>query len=1053
METLALLGLHTEYDRTTSLARPVNRRLAFFIMASYPFFAQLPSSPIVTTKQRSAAVSRWRLREAAHALWDERVEFLLQKNINKEQGLYMSTDFDVGVETLQEHLNEKVTGRAFTLAARSVLHAMRQPKSEDDDTNNNGSHRDDPTSSHDAIPNLPAVLQVRQAVRKARTAALRRSLENKEWAKKKVKPAAPTTAPQRASGKGASAGKDVLASNGGTGSTSKEKKRKQGATADTGDSATAETAPKFTRNTPASSAAALDQRFTNSRAILCAAGNIVLEAATDPANVPQKDRIANLGAVVVDATVYGRRTLCLAENAVRRATWRYQFRRAHYKAQQARLRGFDDDVGNKTPLAALYIPNLFLGSQRREWLLNDDENMMGETWDYQPHLAALTDAWESAGRAGLTRVLETEGRAGTALYYDTEWNSRHGRLGDFLRSQAQKENGGNTASLAWGPHLILTTQPEVDLFCQEFHDWRTYLNLSHDRISCPMRACKYSGTSARRRQLRKMWPRATGLPKDPLHVVVMSYATFLEDYLHVCQLPWGTVIVDDGASWMAAAQGDPNSSLAALWDQAIWSSNDQFTGLAGTTGSNWDFNMEDWRENLNAETVSNVIKDACIGITARHRILTASRLFLEQRQSVDLLPVSGVVSFLVPHFAAVVREEWERNNIAKDAASMDHFRRLIAKYTVVHHSDALESDPNELAIAALQGRLPLQDDGPEPLAPVEVSEEDFVSGEKVTFSRRACLSWLGQGNSCLRYELGRADFQPILEIMKISTKHGYYCEEVTTASSMTTSGATGQVSGTMAYRMAVRCGRYFGSEQGLRQHVSAQHAPPGTWLCRACGSDCITSQARTHHERACGQPSANGSIDASGSVGAIPTVGQGGSKSGVGKKKSQRNAGGHNGNTAADEKDPDGSFRVPGYRGVWVTKQGKHFIKFDGKRYKGTEDNVLLFDKIDGAAKKYDEVVSQNVTDEKEELNFNPDGSRNVYEDSTSTTASGVGGSAANVVPLLSVINIKDLPPDVKPLLRDPRQTSRTGGNSKRHVYAYRGVCRQARKGHDRWQR
>jgi hypothetical protein len=50
------------------------------------------------------------------------------------------------------------------------------------------------------------------------------------------------------------------------------------------------------------------------------------------------------------------------------------------------------------------------------------------------------------------------------------------------------------------------------------------------------------------------------------------------------------------------------------------------------------------------------------------------------------------------------------------------------------------------------------------------------------------------------------------------------------------------------------------------------------------------------------------------------------------------------------------------------------------------------------------------------------------------------------VVPALSVINIKDLPKDVKPLLRDPRQTSRTGGNSKRHVYAYRGVCRQAKK-------
>lgn len=58
----------------------------------------------------------------------------------------------------------------------------------------------------------------------------------------------------------------------------------------------------------------------------------------------------------------------------------------------------------------------------------------------------------------------------------------------------------------------------------------------------------------------------------------------------------------------------------------------------------------------------------------------------------------------------------------------------------------------------------------------------------------------------------------------------------------------------------------------------------------------------------------------------------------------------------------------------------------------------------------------------------------------------------AAVVPALAVINIKDLPKHVKPLLRDPNQTSRTGGNSKRYVYAYRGVCRQQRKGHDRWQ-
>lgn len=218
--------------------------------------------------------------------------------------------------------------------------------------------------------------------------------------------------------------------------------------------------------------------------------------------------------------------------------------------------------------------------------------------------------------------------------------------------------------------------------------------------------------------------------------------------------------------------------------------------------------------------------------------------------------------------------------------------------------------------------------------------------------------------------------------------------------------------------------------------------------------------------------------DPGGSVGATPTVGQGASKkSGVGKKTANRPGASQPGAAPVEEKDPDGSFRVPGYRGVWVNKAGKHFIKIDGKRV-DESDKLLLFDTTDEAAKKHDEVVGQaKKSSTKIELNFKPDGSRIVYEDITPASTSGLGGSAANVVPALSVINIKvsapnqvylqrvsssyrfltdpreqDLPPDVKPLLRDPRQTSRTGGNSKRHIYAYRGVCRQARKGHDRWQ-
>ena len=192
-----------------------------------------------------------------------------------------------------------------------------------------------------------------------------------------------------------------------------------------------------------------------------------------------------------------------------------------------------------------------------------------------------------------------------------------------------------------------------------------------------------------------------------------------------------------------------------------------------------------------------------------------------------------------------------------------------------------------------------------------------MSADKATHSRRSCLNWLGTSSvDWLRYELGKADFRLILEAMKLSSKHGHFCEEITTASSTTSSGVNGQVAGTMAYRLAICCERHFGSEQGLRQHISAQHAPPGTWLCRTCGSDCITSQARTHHERTCGQTTGPSSDSA---AGATPTVGQGGnSKSGTGKKKAQkRTTTTQQGGVPSEEKDSDGSLRVPGYKGVW----------------------------------------------------------------------------------------------------------------------------------------
>mmetsp|Transcript_8344 Transcript_8344/g.18907 ORF Transcript_8344/g.18907 Transcript_8344/m.18907 type:complete len:1392 (-) Transcript_8344:222-4397(-) len=1008
---------------------------------------------------------KWRIRDAASQLVDERLAFLpaadkaAKLGKSKDSGgrgkrppsdvLSLATPDDFPVAAALEVLKLKkaeIIQAAFSAAATSVLQALKQKADGkmDEDASIDNEEDDSP------IEGLPKHLIDRQQVRKVRISSLTRSAENKEWAKKRVDE--PTTTATRKGRKRPAEGNQQAQP------ATKKVNNSKSNKAPSSEATTTETspaiAPKFTRNTPASSAAALDHRFTNSRAILCAAGNLTIAALTpdlpnhalEPNDVPQKEKdTVNLGAVLVDASVYSQRAIEISKNASNRSKLRYKYRKENARFQLESANGNSDSDRYFVPM-----PNLFGWRETNASPFSDFLFEKGDCVPYKPQLNELTDAWKEFCKSRLQAIVE---KGGHALFVDMQWYSRHARLADFLKTL--REPGLSSQEASFGPHLIVTMQPDTVKFAQEFHDMRGNIRLVLDRNDeedNELRVLLYEGTSAERRKLRRHFPQAVGLAASPFHVIVISYTDLLQDYLHFCQVPFEVVLLDNGASWMAASNGDPNSSLATIWEQGIWNGH-QHVGVAGAFGGEgattdkWDFEAEQINE--------SVMKDACIGLTARSRIMTASQLTSEHRASnVEVLPVSGVVSFLSPHFASVVREEWDRSNISKDTESMQHFSKLVARSTVVHHRASPIRDMHEMAISALEGKIGFPERFGDPIAPSFVSDDEFVSADKVTFSRRGCLSWLGSKSvDWLRYELGKADFEPILNAMKVSVKHGSFCEEITTASSTTSSGVTGQVSGTAAYRMAVCCGRHFGSDQGLRQHISAQHAPPGTWLCRTCGIDCITSQARTHHERTCGQP-ANGSSEPGSSAGANPTVGQG-PKNTVGKKKTQRTGTStQQGGVSAEEKDPDGSLRVPGYRGVWVNKQGKHFIKVDGARYQGEGEggHVILFDTNDAAARKYDEIISGENAEGPLELNFKPDGKRNIYEDATSSTASGLGGSAANVVPLLSVINIKDLPPDVKPLLRDPRQTSRTGGNSKRHVYAYRGVCRQARKGHDRWQ-
>jgi hypothetical protein len=762
--------------------------------------------------------------------------------------------------------------------------------------------------------------------------------------------------------------------------------------------------------------------------------------------------VPNMGAVIIEAKALGQRIETIAANAVKRSQRRFRFRKdSIIFRNNSLLCGTNNKNTNDSGFRILENPFAWKEEKQEhekngEKVLNDDDGAnYGDSsrgvsaMEVDDSLSVVTaeniplESSESWGISCIPRLLSIlKTGIGNGIIYDAMWSTRHGRIANLFQEISSNDNN-------FGLHLIVTVDPDVDRFTKEFKTINSHLRLMSTVAEKSLRVMPYKGNAEQRRRLRKKFPQATGLSDAPFHVIVTSYTNFLKDYIHFCQTPFEVVLMDDGASIMAAAHNDSNSAIHTIWEDALFSKNDHQMGLAGSFLRDWDYEKDEFDE--------DTLKDVWIGLTARHRLITSSKLLIQNPKNPvpDVLPVSGLLNFVVPHFAEAVREEWDRSRIGNDDASMRHFQKLLTRSLVVHAPKVEDQSVFKLAMKTLQGDMEDPIRSKDPKIPKNIADEKFIIDGKVASSRRSALQWLGPvEDSWLRYELGSANFGPIITAMKASLNYGHICEEIVTASSVTT-GATGQIFGNVAYKLAVRCGRSFGSEQGLRQHLSTHHAPPGTWLCRTCKADCVTSQARTHHERSCGQLSAG-----SGSATDVPVAASDGvSKRGVGKKKVKTSKGDA---VSKEEKDADGSIRVPSYRGVWVDQIGKYFVKIKADRVCEEDGETLKFEKIDAAAKKYDDLVKSKDKNEKAEFNFKSDGTRIVYEDvSTSSTAS-LGGGSASVIPALSVININDLPKGVKPLLRDPRQTSRTGGNSKRHVYAYRGVCRQARKGLDRWQ-
>ena len=768
--------------------------------------------------------SSWRLRDAAHRLLYRRYgpDSDTVAPRQSSSNMFMSSKFnDATCLTRIRRDRANVVRSAFDAAATAVLEAIEKTLEQ----HVKKQRRKSLTLQQE---DLPPFLSQWLRLEELRLVSMERAHNNKEYAKRPLPPdvrgrkGRPRTEPLVAPGE-------------------------DNPTADKKESSSSKEVPKFTRNTPASSAAALDSRSMNSRAILCTAGNVSFESLTPPlpgfdidvTDIPQNptkegqeetNSVVNMGNVVVEAQALGQRAIAVAINASRRAAQRYQYRK-------------DNLQFNTKPQRKHFfrMKNPFQWKAPGE---HDDEDdaiayLDENTIPYHPHPDAITEPWVDNCLPRFLSILKTG--AGHAFYHDVHWRTRHGRIANLFQVLAQEQG-------IYGTHLIITTEPEVTRFAQEFQPVNRHQTLLETVNAESLRALAYTGDKDQRRKLRYFFPKATGLVDSPYHVLITSYRAFLENYLHFCQVPFETVIVDDGASWMTAARSDPNSPIGTLWDTAIWSTKDH-VGLAGTSYKRWNFMIDDIP--LQAQ------KDAWVGLTARSRIMTGAPSEAGQRFSGDVIPVSGLVDFVSPHFANAVREEWDRSRIQTDATSMDHFRKLLTRATVVHQPGAEYQDMRSLAMDSLNGRLPAPDRSGDPRVPDIISDETFVNDGKVAYSRRASLICLGTSESSwLRYELGIVSFKPILDAQSKSNTYGHFCEETVTASSTTSSGASGQVAGSMAYRLAMRCNRHFGSEQGLRQHLSALHAPPGTWLCRTCGTDCITSQARTHHERTCGQPNA-----------------------------------------------------------------------------------------------------------------------------------------------------------------------------------------------------
>ena len=619
---------------------------------------------------------------------------------------------------------------------------------------------------------------------------------------------------------------------------------------------------------------------------------IETEQAKRVASKKKRDLDITVEMAMEKAGIMAQRALDRMNGAARRNDARMEFRKSVGKERVERgfnlfQRGSGSGSGNKWVVAPghslpLILPNPF-GMEERQWTDGEAMDTDEELLTNGPLKKEEDGEWSNACLPRLLSILRKG--SGHAILHDLEWKDRAWRVAELLRSMAEPASSppGEPTRTNYGPHLIVTSSQDFDAFAKVFaqmgHGLRVVRSADEKAENLLLRILSYNGSEEKRRRLRKHFGSLvpppdspfcfTGGQRDsPYHVVLTTYAAFGEDYAHFCQIPFQAVVIDDGMSWLGCAHADANSKLGKVWDTGLWSSADHGSGMAGCSSgvsSAWDFSKDDG--GIESDKGSNLAKSPArrdstssvqgeksnrgkllVGLTARHRILVASKMHVSCNGHVYKAPISSLLTFLAPHFMDIVRDDWDRSKMSQCERSMSYIRTLIARSIVVYSGTSIGSCANDLFSSAVKSlNAGVYPSGSSLLSVVSHIGEGAKSA---SLQRKDAMAWF-RPSSALPKEINDSLLDSILATLKSFNSMGFVCEEIVPASTLTTSGANGTVTGPAAYRTAVRCGRPFSNEQSLKQHIAAFHSPAGTWLCSSCGVDCVTSQARAHHERSC----------------------------------------------------------------------------------------------------------------------------------------------------------------------------------------------------------